>query len=140
MRWYAPRFGLAGAQPTALNAQHDRISAFIARVGARCKAVVAAVRCCMADPARRRRTFEEMYAEIARLPEGMTGEILEVEDDVVRVMSRPGKRHRRAAGACLDALSGANANLRGSGWWIQKYMRGVRSRGGDGQARVGRPT
>jgi Uma2 family endonuclease len=79
--------------------------------------MVAAVRCAMADPARQRRTFEEMYAEIARLPEGMTGEIL--EDDVVRVMSRPGKRHRRAAGACLDALSGANANLRGTGWWIE---------------------
>jgi Uma2 family endonuclease len=63
------------------------------------------------------RTFEELYAEIVRLPEGMTGEIL--EEDEVRVMSRPGKRHRRAAGGCLDALSGANANLRGTGWWIE---------------------
>jgi len=71
----------------------------------------------MADPARRARTFEELYAEIVQLPEGMTGDIL--EDNVVRVMSRPGKRHRRAAGACLDALSGANANLRGTGWWIE---------------------
>ena len=71
----------------------------------------------MADPARRPRTFEELYAEIVRLPEGMTGEIL--EDGLVRVMARPGKRHRRAAGACLDALSGANANLRGIGWWIE---------------------
>jgi hypothetical protein len=33
------------------------------------------------------RTFEELYAEIERLPEGMTGEIL--EEGVVRVMSRP---------------------------------------------------
>ncbi|MBC7978237.1 MAG: Uma2 family endonuclease [Myxococcales bacterium] len=71
----------------------------------------------MADPARRARTFDELYAEILRLPEGMTGEIL--EEDVVRTMSRPGKRHRRAAGACLDALSGSNANLRGTGWWIE---------------------
>lgn len=71
----------------------------------------------MAHPARQARTFEELYAEILRLPEGMTGEIL--EEDVVRAMSRPGKRHRRAAGACLDALSGANANLRGTGWWIE---------------------
>lgn len=78
---------------------------------------IGAVRWRMADPARRARTFEELYAEIVRLPEGMTGEIL--EDDVVRVMSRPGKRHRRATGGCLDALSGANANLRGSGWWIE---------------------
>jgi Uma2 family endonuclease len=71
----------------------------------------------MADPARRPRTFAELYAEIARLPEGMTGEIL--EEDIVRVIPRPGKRHRRAAGACLAALSGVNANLRGSGWWIE---------------------
>lgn len=71
----------------------------------------------MADPARRVRTFEELYEEIVRLPEGMTGEIL--EEGVVRVMSRPGKRHRRAAGRCLDALAGANANLRGTGWWIE---------------------
>lgn len=65
----------------------------------------------MAGPARRVRTFDELYAEILRLPAGLTGEIL--EGDAVRVMSRPGKRHRRAAGACLDALSGANGNLRG---------------------------
>jgi Uma2 family endonuclease len=70
----------------------------------------------MADPVRPR-TFADLYAEIARLPEGMTGEIL--EEDVVRVMARPDKRHRRAAGACLAALSGVNANLRGSGWWIE---------------------
>lgn len=71
----------------------------------------------MADPARQVRTFEQLYDEILRLPEGLTGEIL--EDGVLRVMSRPGKRHRRAALACLDALSGVNANLRGTGWWIE---------------------
>jgi Uma2 family endonuclease len=71
----------------------------------------------MAGPARERRTFEELYDEILRLPEGLTGEIL--EDGVLRVMSRPGKRHRRAARVCLDALSGADANLRGTGWWIE---------------------
>src|ERR1700759_5707777 len=71
----------------------------------------------MADPARRLRTFNELYAEIERLPEGLTGEIL--EEGVVRTMSRPGRRHRFAAVACLDALSGANANLRGTGWWIE---------------------
>jgi Uma2 family endonuclease len=71
----------------------------------------------MAQPARSARTFEELYAEIERLPEGMTGEIL--EESVVRVMSRPGKRHRLAAMACVDALGGANANLRGTGWWIE---------------------
>src|SRR3954469_24347423 len=71
----------------------------------------------MADPARRTRTFEELYREIQRLPEGLTGEIL--EEGVLRTMSRLGKRHRLAAVACLDALRGANANLRGSGWWIE---------------------
>ena len=71
----------------------------------------------MAQPARSVRTFEELYADIERLPEGMTGEIL--EEGVVRVMSRPGRRHRRAAMACVDALGGANANLRGTGWWIE---------------------
>lgn len=71
----------------------------------------------MPQPVRSIRTFEELYAEIERLPEGMTGEIL--EDGVVRVMSRPGKRHRRAAMACVDALGGANANLRGTGWLIE---------------------
>lgn len=43
----------------------------------------------------------------------MTGEIREY--DVVRVMSRPGKRHRHAVVWCLDALSRANANLRSRG-------------------------
>jgi Uma2 family endonuclease len=71
----------------------------------------------MVQPARPVRSFEELYAEIERLPEGMTGEIL--EEGVLRVMSRPGKRHRRAARACLDALSGVDANLRGTGWWIE---------------------
>jgi len=71
----------------------------------------------MADPARRSRSFEELYAEIERLPEGMTGEIL--EEDVVRVMSRPGKRHRRAGRGCLEALAGADANVGGTGWWIE---------------------
>jgi Uma2 family endonuclease len=71
----------------------------------------------MADPAHKVRTFEELYAEIQRLPEGMTGEIL--EDGVLHVMSRPGKRHRRSARACLEALSGIDRNTRGNGWWIE---------------------
>jgi len=71
----------------------------------------------MADPAHSSRTFADLYGEIERLPEGLTGEIL--EEGVVRTMSRPGKRHRRSAGRCLDALSGVNANLRGTGWWIE---------------------
>jgi Uma2 family endonuclease len=71
----------------------------------------------MADPAHQVRTFEQLYDEILRLPEGLTGEIL--EEGVLRVMSRPGKRHRRAAQACLIALSDINANVGGIGWWIE---------------------
>lgn len=71
----------------------------------------------MADPASKPRTFKELYAEIERLPENLTGEIL--EEGVVRTMSRPAKRHRRAARGCLDALSGVDANVRGKGWWIE---------------------
>src|SRR4051794_13437726 len=71
----------------------------------------------MPDPARRTRTFDEVYEEIRRLPENLTGEIL--EPGVLRTMSRPGKRHRCSADACFDALSGYNARLRGSGWWLE---------------------
>ena len=71
----------------------------------------------MVQPARVPRTFEELYAEIERLPEGKTGEIL--EEGVLRVMSRPGRHHRLAAMACLNTLSGVNANLQGTGWWIE---------------------
>jgi Uma2 family endonuclease len=71
----------------------------------------------MAGPARQVRTFEELYDEILRLPEGLTGEIL--EDGVLRVMSRPGKRHRRAARGCIEALSDIDANVGGIGWWIE---------------------
>jgi Uma2 family endonuclease len=71
----------------------------------------------MANPAREGPTFDELYQQILRLPEGMTGEILEA--GALRVMSRPGKRHRRAAQVCLNALSGLNANVGGTGWWIE---------------------
>jgi len=40
----------------------------------------------VADPARQVRTFEQLYDEILRLPEGLTGEIL--EDGVLYVTSR----------------------------------------------------
>jgi len=71
----------------------------------------------VASPAQRLPSFDELYAELRRLPEGMTGEIL--EPGALRTMSRPGKRHRRAAMACLEALSARNASLGGTGWWIE---------------------
>ncbi len=62
-------------------------------------------------------TFEELYERIRNLPEGVTGEIL--APNVLRTMSRPGKRHRRAALLCLDGLRSFNANVGGTGWWIE---------------------
>lgn len=72
----------------------------------------------MVDPARKDRSFEELYEEIRHLPEGLTGEIL--EPGVVRTMSRPGKRHRHAAGSCFLGLSGVAQNHGGNGWWIEQ--------------------
>jgi Uma2 family endonuclease len=71
----------------------------------------------MSEPARRRRTFEELYDEIARLPEGLTGEIL--EPGTLRTMARPGRAHRRAAKWCLESLRGFDRTLGGAGWWIE---------------------
>jgi hypothetical protein len=44
---------------------------------------------CMTEPARRFPSFDELYAEIERLPEGMTGEIL--EPGVLRSSGRSGR-------------------------------------------------
>jgi Uma2 family endonuclease len=62
-------------------------------------------------------TFEELYQRIRDLPEGVTGEIL--QPNVLRTMSRPGKRHRRAVLRILDGLRSFNAHLGGAGWWIE---------------------
>jgi len=62
-------------------------------------------------------SFDELYERIRNLPEGMTGEIL--VPNVLKTMSRPGKRHRRSAVRCLDALRSFNASLGGTGWWIE---------------------
>jgi Uma2 family endonuclease len=62
-------------------------------------------------------SFDELYAQIQALPEGMTGEIL--EPGVLRTMSRPGKRHRQIAKRCERSLDRFDENLGGSGWWIE---------------------
>lgn len=71
----------------------------------------------MSESARRVATFEELYQQIAALPAGITGEIL--QPGVLRTMSRPGKAHRRAAKQCNHALGGVDANVGGRGWWIE---------------------
>lgn len=71
----------------------------------------------MTARARTTKSFEELYDEIVRLPDGLTGEIL--EPGVIRTMSRPGKAHRRAAKWCARSLERFDANLGGTGWWIE---------------------
>lgn len=71
----------------------------------------------MGQPAAIPLTFDELYERIRALPEHLTGEIL--EPGVLRTMSRPGKRHRRAARLCLHGLVPFDANVGGTGWWIE---------------------
>jgi Uma2 family endonuclease len=70
----------------------------------------------MAAPVRMVPSFDELYEEIARLPTGMTGEIL--EPGVIRTMSRPGRRHGRAVKLCSAALRDYDVETGGKGWWI----------------------
>jgi Uma2 family endonuclease len=63
-------------------------------------------------------TFEELWKEIEKLPEGVTGEIL--EPGVISTMSRPLAKHRRAAGQLYRALGGADEAAGGVGWWIEQ--------------------
>ncbi|HSN98451.1 MAG TPA: hypothetical protein VLS89_09135, partial [Candidatus Nanopelagicales bacterium] len=63
--------------------------------------------------------FDALYEQIRALPENLTGEIL--EPGVLRTMSRPGKAHRRAARVCLHELGDHDANVGGSGWWIEVF-------------------
>jgi Uma2 family endonuclease len=69
------------------------------------------------QPAAAAPSFEELYLEIERLPQGVTGEIL--ENGVVHTMSRPGRAHRHAAKWVGEALRGFDRTLGGSGWWIE---------------------
>jgi Uma2 family endonuclease len=62
-------------------------------------------------------SFDDLYQQIENLPQGVTGEIL--EPGVLRTMSRPGKRHRRVAKRCERSLDRFDANLGGTGWWIE---------------------
>lgn len=62
-------------------------------------------------------TFEELYAQVQALPEGMTGEIL--EPGVLRTMSRPGKPHRWVAQKCFRRLGDFDVRNGGTGWWIE---------------------
>ncbi|MDC0747107.1 Uma2 family endonuclease [Polyangium mundeleinium] len=71
----------------------------------------------MGDPARKLPTFEELLAEIDRLPAHLSGEILQPGE--IRTMSRPDAPHRRAVGQCYRALGDADIASGGTGWWIE---------------------
>jgi len=55
---------------------------------------------------------------IRDLPEGQRGEIL-TPGELHVTMGRPGKKHRRAAQVLYVALRERDANVGGSGWWIE---------------------
>lgn len=63
-------------------------------------------------------TFEDLLAQIERLPAHLSGEIL--EPHTIHTMPRPLAAHRRAAGQCYRALSGADEASGGTGWWIEQ--------------------
>ena len=71
----------------------------------------------MGDPARDVASFDELYAQIQRLPEHLTGEIL--EPGVIRTMSRPGARHQFASRRLLRSLSDFDLMEGGRGWWFE---------------------
>ncbi len=63
-------------------------------------------------------SFDELYAQIERLPQGVTGEILTPGE--LRTMSRPASAHRHAAkriGRILGTIDEGEST--GAGWWIE---------------------
>jgi Uma2 family endonuclease len=68
--------------------------------------------------AAKKKTFDELYAVIRDLPEGRRGEIL-MAGELYVTMGRPGRKHRRAAQVLHHALAPRDANLGGTGWWIE---------------------
>jgi Uma2 family endonuclease len=64
------------------------------------------------------KSFDELYRIIRDLPEGQRGEIL-MAGELHVTMGRPGKKHRRAAQVLHVALASRDANVGGTGWWIE---------------------
>jgi Uma2 family endonuclease len=62
-------------------------------------------------------SFDELYARIRALPQGVTGEIL--EPGVLRTMSRPAKAHRWAAKVLAGKVDRFDPRMGGTGWWIE---------------------
>lgn len=71
----------------------------------------------MASAAQRVPTFEELYAAIEALPEGITGEIL--EDGRIDTMGRPGRSHLRAGKRLTRMLGPIEDDDERDGWVIE---------------------
>jgi Uma2 family endonuclease len=69
---------------------------------------------------RPRPSFDELYARIRDLGEGVTGQIL--EPGVVSTMSRPGLPHAHAESLIDHWLQQYDARRGGAGWWILREM------------------
>jgi Uma2 family endonuclease len=63
-------------------------------------------------------TFDELYGEIERLPQGITGQILVA--GVLTTMSRPGAPHEHTLAHCGHALDRFDRKFDGNGWWIRQ--------------------
>jgi Uma2 family endonuclease len=63
-------------------------------------------------------TFDELYQEIERLPQGITGQILVT--GVLSTMSRPGSSHDHTLAHCGRALDRFDRRFDGEGWWIRQ--------------------
>ena len=74
----------------------------------------------MSSAVARSPNFDELYAEIEALPEGMTGEIL--GQGGVRTMRRPGFAHGFAARRLVKSLATVDIVLGGAGWWIEREV------------------
>ena len=72
----------------------------------------------MSTAAKRLPTFAELYREIERLPEGITGQILVA--GVLTTMSRPGAAHDHTLANCGRALDPFDQRVGGHGWWIRQ--------------------
>jgi Uma2 family endonuclease len=72
----------------------------------------------MSTAAKRTPTFEELYRQIERLPQGITGQILVA--GVLTTMSRPGSPHEHTLAHCGRALDRFDRKFDGVGWWIRQ--------------------
>jgi Uma2 family endonuclease len=63
-------------------------------------------------------TFDELYRQIEKLREGITGQIL--VPGVLTTMSRPGAPHEHTLAFCERALGPFDRRFGGHGWWLRQ--------------------